>query len=502
MKQKKLLPVLVCSFILLFSLNCVAQPSISDITDSVKSAAEKVQSSLPRQDFRWLVKQAGPAVVNISTERTTTVRSMPFPFGPDMFRGNPFFDDDEFFGPWGGRQGTPQQRRQSSLGSGFIISEDGYIVTNNHVVEGADVIKVNFEATGSGQEESYDAEVIGTDKQTDLALLKIQLKPDAKPLPFIKFGDSDAIEVGEWVVAIGNPFGLDHTVTAGILSAKFRNIGSNTLVRFLQTDASINPGNSGGPLLNMSGEVIGINTAIAAQGQGIGFAIPSTLAEQIITELRAGGRISRGWLGVSIQNVDSATAKALGLPKPGGALVGGLVPGQPAEKAGLEAGDVILKIDGQDVTNADELMRTIAGKKPGDSVKAEIWRDGKTLSKTITLAERETEVAEQGGAKQPDKQNSEVSLGMQLRPLTEQEATRLRLDPKQGGLIILQVEPDKLAAKAGIQRGDVVMAVGRKPVKTIEEFRAEVKSMSDKQGAVLLQLHRNGQKFMRAIEVE
>ncbi len=240
---------------------------------------------MPRPDFRLLVKQAGPAVVNISTERTANMRAMPFPFGPDMFRGNPFGNpfDDEFFSPWdGGRQPEPQQRKHTSLGSGFIISADGYIVTNNHVVEGAEVIRVNFESDGESREISYEAQVIGTDKETDLALLKVEAE---KPLPFIAFGDSDKIEVGEWVVAIGNPFGLDHTVTAGILSAKFRNIGSNTLVRFLQTDASINPGNSGGPLLNMDGQVIGINTAIVAQGQGIGFAIPSTLAAQIIDDL-------------------------------------------------------------------------------------------------------------------------------------------------------------------------------------------------------------------------
>ena len=508
MTKHKFFKPLLLSLALTFVIAAPARAAVSDITDITDSVAETfknlpgtVQGALPRQDFRYLVKQAGPAVVNISTERTTTVRQMPFPFGNDMFRGHPFFDDD-FFSPWGGgggggRQGQPQQRKQSSLGSGFIISEDGYIVTNNHVVDGADTIKVNFEGNGGGTEESYDAEVIGTDKQTDLALLKINAD---KPLPFIKFGDSDAIEVGEWVVAIGNPFGLDHTVTAGILSAKFRNIGSNTLVRFLQTDASINPGNSGGPLINMAGEVIGINTAIAAQGQGIGFAIPSTLANSIINELKSGGRISRGWLGVSIQNVDAATAKALGLPKAAGALVGGVIPGQPAEKAGIEPGDVILKLDGKEIANSDELMRTVAGKKPGDSVKAEVWRDGKSTTKTIKLAERETDPSEKAAPGKDDKPDTESALGMQLRPLTDQEASRLRLESK-GGLVILQLDPAKLAAKAGLQRGDVILAIGRKPVKDVEGFNKEVQAMTKKQGAIMLQVFRNGQQFIRSIEI-
>ncbi|MDL2307898.1 DegQ family serine endoprotease [Desulfovibrio sp. OttesenSCG-928-C06] len=503
MKRYKFFKPLLLSLALTFVLSGVAQAAVSDISESVaetfKQLPNTVQGVLPRQDFRYLVKQCGPAVVNISTERTTTVRQMPFPFGGEMFRGHPFFEDD-FFPPFGGgngRQGQPMQRKQSSLGSGFIISDDGYIVTNNHVVEGADSIKVNFEGNRDGLEESYDAEVIGTDKQTDLALLKINTD---KPLPYIKFGNSDAIEVGEWVVAIGNPFGLDHTVTAGILSAKFRNIGSNTLVRFLQTDASINPGNSGGPLINMAGEVIGINTAIAAQGQGIGFAIPSTLASEIINELKAGGRISRGWLGVSIQNVDAATAKALGLPKAAGALVGGVIPGQPAEKAGIEPGDVITKLDGKEIASSDELMRSIAAKKPGASVKAEVWRDGKPQTKTIKLAERETDQTAADKPGKNEKVDTASELGLQLRPLTEQEAGRLRLEGRTG-LVILQLVPDKLAAKAGLQRGDVILAVGRKQVKTVEEFGKEVQAMSKKQGAVMLQVFRNGQQFIRSIEI-
>lgn len=453
-------------------------------------------------DFRGLVKAAGPAVVNISTERTARVRPMPFPFGDEFFRGHPFFDDD--MGPFGGRNNMPRERKQASLGSGFIISADGYIVTNNHVVEGAELIRVNFDGSGpKDKENSYTAQVIGTDSQTDLALLKIDAGSD---LPFIKFGDSDALEVGDWVLAIGNPFGLDHTVTAGILSAKFRNIDSSSLVRFLQTDASINPGNSGGPLLNLKGEVIGINTAIAAQGQGIGFAIPSSLASKIIDDLKSDRKVSRGWLGVHIQDVSPAAAKALGLEDAKGALIGSVLPDQPAAKAGIEAGDVILKIDDKDIASSEELMRTIADMRPGVKIKATIWRDGKARQVEIVLAEREageksvTDKNDKGENAKPDAEDNS-SLGISLRPLSKQEATRLRMDPKLGGLVIIQADPDKLAAKSGLQRGDVILSVGRQPVKSVEQFNKAVQDMAKKQGAVILQVSRNGQRFMRAIEM-
>lgn len=474
-------------------LSSGARAGMAELGDNLQALSDKMDNAL-RLDFTTLVKKAGPAVVNISTERTAKARPMPFPFGPDMFRGDPFFDD--FFG--GGPQ--PRERKQASLGSGFIISPDGYIVTNNHVVEGAEVIRVNFDENGPGSKEhSYDAVVIGTDKETDLALLKIEA---GKDLPFIAFGDSDKLEVGEWLVAIGNPFGLDHTVTAGILSAKFRNIDSSSLVRFLQTDASINPGNSGGPLLNMKGEVIGINTAIAAQGQGIGFAIPSTLANDIINRLKADKRVSRGWLGVSIQNVDGPTAKALGLKEARGALIGGVMPEEPAAKAGLEAGDVILKVDKTDIANTEELIRIIANKRPGDSVNVSVWRDGKTRDFKVDLAERNPEQRKDQNKDGDKKQSSEIdALGLELRPMTEQEAGRLRLDARQGGLILTQLNPEKPGAKAGLQRGDVILAVGRKPVTNVDEFNKELNAQAKRQGAVMLRVYRNGQQFMRAIEI-
>ncbi|MDR1126077.1 MAG: Do family serine endopeptidase [Deltaproteobacteria bacterium] len=504
MKQTSIVKTLAVTFILVFSLGGAARAdTLSDLNDSISNLGEslkelpgKAQNLMPRPNFVQLAKDAGPAVVNVSIERTTTVRQPSMPIPPEFFRGSPFGDDfmDEFFG---GPRSAPRERRQSSMGSGFLISGDGYLVTNNHVVDGADVIKVKIRGKNGKVEETYDAEVVGADRETDLALLKIKADHE---LPHIEFGDSDALEVGEWVVAIGNPFGLDNTVTAGILSAKLRNIGSNTLVRFLQTDASINPGNSGGPLLNMDGQVIGINTAIAANGQGIGFAIPSSLAKEIIDDLKADRKVSRGWLGVSIQNVDEATAKALSLPKAAGALIGGVMPDQPADKAGLEAGDVILTVDKSEIADADELMRTIAAMKPGAAVNVEVWRDGKKQTKKVVLSERG------GGQDEPDKkpevkpQENLNPLGLQIRALNEQEFSRLRLDPKQGGVLITQVEPDKPGAKSGLRRGDVVLAVGRNSVKGADEFDRTVNDMSTKQGAVMLQVYRNGQRFILSVD--
>ncbi|MCL1985795.1 MAG: Do family serine endopeptidase, partial [Betaproteobacteria bacterium] len=335
-------------------------------------------ASLP--DFTQLAKNCGIAVVNIGTERTS--KSGPENFFGEMFRNAPpgfekFFEQfDERFRD--GQQQRPQ-RKQRSLGSGFIISEDGYIVTNYHVVADADVIRVNFQGN-SQKNESVSAKLIGSDEETDLALLKVDVKDK---LPSLKFGDSDALQVGAWVLAIGNPFGLDHTVTAGILSAKGRNIHSGPFDNFLQTDASINPGNSGGPLINMEGEVIGINTAIIASGQGIGFAIPSSMASKIVEQIKDGKKIRRGWIGVTIQDVDKNSAKALGLNKARGALIGSVMPGEPADKAGAKAGDIILSVDGKDIEDSNALLRTIAGKTPGAEIKIIVWRDGKSHELTL-----------------------------------------------------------------------------------------------------------------------
>ncbi len=438
-------------------------------------------------DFRDLVKAAGPAVVNISTERTRN--ESPFPPGFEIFRGDP--NMERFFRQFDGSRGRRQLTR--SLGSGFLISADGYIVTNNHVVEGADVINVAF--GDSDKSEPLKATVVGTDPDTDLALLKIK----GSSYPFLKFGDSDKLEVGEWVVAIGNPLGLDHTVTAGILSAKGRNIQSGSYDDFLQTDASINPGNSGGPLLNTSGEVIGINTAIAQRAQGIGFAIPSSLAKTVIDDLKNSGKVSRGWLGVTIQNVDAPTAKALGLDKPRGALVGDVLPDQPAHKAGIKAGDVILSINGKDIDDTEQLLRTVAGLTPGNEAKMVVWRDGKELILTVKPTERSG--AEASGSESSESGSATgAKLGISVRPVTPDEAKEARL-PEGTGLLIVGMDPDGAASEAGLQPGDVIVGVNRKPMGSAQALTKAVEAAAKDKGVLLLHISRDGHLFFRAVEL-
>jgi serine protease Do len=454
------------------------------------SLASLAQAATQPIDFRELVKDAMPAVVNISSERTEQVRN-PMPFG-GMFRGNP--DLDRFFGPFTDEffNHGPRERRTNSLGSGFIISSDGYIVTNNHVVENADVIRVNIGAKYN-KDDLIEATVVGTDPETDLALLKIK----AEDLPYLKFGDSDALEVGEWVVAIGSPLGLHHTVTAGIVSAKGRNIQSGSYDDFLQTDASINRGNSGGPLLNMDGEVVGINTAIAQRAQGIGFAIPSTMAKRIIDQIRDGGKVSRGWLGVSIQNVDAATAKALAMPNRKGALVNSVLDGQPAAVAGIKDGDVIIAIDKQPIEDTEQLLRRVAMLVPGSKATISVWRDGKKLDLALTVAERGAGGQAKG---KEDGIATEGLLGLKVRPLTGDDMRRLELNTNVG-LLVTGLTPDSPAAKAGIVPGDVLLAADRLPITSVADLVKKIEAAEKGRGAVLLHISRQGQTFFRAIEI-
>ncbi len=446
-------------------------------------------------DFTFLVKAAGPAVVNINTEKVVESRSRgPFPFPSpfeEFFRDMPGMPDDFF----GGGNAQPQQRTQRSLGSGFLISSDGYIVTNHHVVDGADSISVSFGDKGD-KEKTFKAQLIGSDKITDLAILKI----DATNLPYLKFGDSDAVQVGEWVIAIGNPFGLDHTVTAGIISAKGRSIRANPFDSFLQTDASINPGNSGGPLLNMAGEVIGINAAIIANGQGIGFAIPSNMAKDIIGTLRTDRKISRGWIGVTIQTLDESGAKALGLPNTKGALIGDVLPGNPAAEAGMKPGDVILSVNGAPVDDSADLSRKIAGFKPGDKVTITVWRNGSKKDLTVKIAERETDnpKSKSGGSKQQGAISSIV--GMSVRALTKDDAARMRME-NASGLIITRIENGKGAAEAGLRVGDVILAANGEAVNDVDQLSKIIEDQGRERGAVMLYINRQGNKFFRTIEI-
>jgi serine protease Do len=454
--------------------------------------ASTALATLP--DFTELAEKSGQAVVNISTvkivknQRTVQPFMRPGPRGQEPF-GDFFEQFERFFGERGG--GVPREQR--SLGSGFILSADGYIVTNNHVIENADSIKVNLLGDKNG-ERSYDAEVIGTDKETDLALLKIKA---SKSLPYLAFGDSDALKVGQWVMAIGNPFGLDHTVTAGIVSAKGRTIGAGPYDNFVQTDASINPGNSGGPLINLDGQVIGINTAIVATGQGIGFAIPSRLASQVIEQLKQYKSVKRGWLGVSIQDVDENSAKALGLDSASGALVSAVTTGDPAEKAGIKTGDVIMAVDGVSISDAGDLTRKIGDLLPGVKITLSVWREGKTLKLPLVLDERNLEKVAQGGQPGPGTQG-EVVLGLTLRPVSEMEAKALELG-RASGLLVLEIGEGSPGAQNGLAAGDVILEANGKPVNTVKALRAVVDGDGKEKGVIMLLVKRQGKNQFRTI---
>lgn len=434
-------------------------------------------------DFTDLAKKAGKAVVNISTVKTVQQSQGPQElFERFQGRGGPFGDFFEQFERFFGPHQMPE-RQQRSLGSGFILSKDGYLVTNNHVVKKADEITVNLQ----GGEQSYQAKVVGRDPATDLALLKIDVDRD---LPTLEFGSSDQLEIGDWVMAIGNPFGLGHSVTAGIISAKGRVIGAGPYDDFLQTDASINPGNSGGPLLNTQGEVIGINTAIVASGQGIGFAIPAAMAEQVIAQLKKHQKVKRGWLGVTIQNVDTNTAKALGMDTAQGALVANVREGDPAAKAGLQAGDVIVSVNGEAVEDADTLTRRIGRMKPGAKIKMSVWRQGNVKTFAVVLGERDTK-QRQARLQQEEGEDTSAQLGIVVRPLREQEARQLDMDSARG-LLIQDVKQGSLAAEAGLRPGDVILAANGEDVETVRELSTLLKEDAAAKGAVMFLVRRKG----------
>ncbi len=456
--------------------------SVVSLTVVMALASNAFAINLP--SFSPLVKEASPAVVNISTERVVrdsfgSLRGLP----PDMQH---FFEQ---FGPFFGNNGGGRERSKSALGTGFIISKDGYIVTNNHVVEGASKIFVNFEGSGN-KKDSVEAKLIGTDPETDIALLKVEVKQN---LPILEFGDSEALEVGDWVLAIGNPFGLSSTVTAGILSAKGRDIHSGPYDNFLQTDASINPGNSGGPLLNMEGEVIGINTAIAASGQGIGFAIPSNLAQSVVDQLKTGKKVSRGWIGVTIQDLDEMTAKALGVKQNQGAMIGSVLPGDPADKAGMRSGDIVIKIGNSPIKNAAELTRVIGSYKPNSSVKIVAIRDGKEKTFTVTLGERN---GSQSAAQGENLEQGTSNLGITVRSLTAEDIRNLKIDGYNKGLIIIDIKRNGRAAEAGIQANDVILAANLKPVSNTQQLAKIVEGEGMKRGGVVLQIYRQGNIFL------
>jgi serine protease Do len=445
-------------------------------------------------DFTDLAERAGKAVVNISTTKNVAGGNAQMrEFFKNAPKNSPFRDFFQQFEQFFGQDMQP--RKQSSLGSGFIISTDGYIVTNNHVVAEADEIKVKLQ----GRDKLYDAKVIGRDPETDLALLKVEA---GGALPVLEFGNSEATRVGEWVLAIGNPFGLSHTVTAGIISAKGRHIGAGPFDNFLQTDASINPGNSGGPLIDMDGRVVGINTAIVPNGQGIGFATPSSLAEKIISQLKERKKITRGWIGVTMQDLDENTARAVGLKDAKGVLVAQVIPGDPADKGGLKTGDVILKVGGQNVPDGSSLLSRIAGMRPGEKAVFNIWRQNRTLDITITMGERKpnfmAENLQKGGkAGQP----AASILGLQLRPVAGGEEAQALGLAKPIGLLVLEVVPGSAAAQVDLQPGDVVIEANQTAVNTADQLRHVVATAKPK-GLVMLLIKRQGHNLFRAVTLD
>jgi len=419
------------------------------------------------KSFSRLVEMAGPAVVNIRIVKTIKGGGPVFrhfqrdPWG----RESPFKDFFErFFG-----EDMQREFKQPSVGSGFIIDKEGFVVTNNHVIEDADQIRVKL-----NDDHEFDAEVVGRDPNTDLALLKVNSKQD---LPFIKLGDSDKLKIGQWVVAIGSPFGLERTVTAGIVSAKGRVIGSGPYDDFIQTDASINPGNSGGPLLNMDGEVIGINTAIIASGTGIGFAIPANLAKGIIAQLKAEGEVTRGWLGVAIQDLSNEMAEYYGLKDRQGVLVADVFAGDPADQAGIKAKDIILAVNDQKIETSRQLTALIAGLKVGEKAKVEVFRNGQSHTFYIKLAKRDDQkLASRSAPQKPEVEEEE--FGIRVAELTSELAQEFNLED-MSGVVVVNVRSGGKGADAGVQVGDIIKEINHQVIENLNEYREAVQKIKD-----------------------
>jgi serine protease Do len=428
-------------------------------------------------DFTELVEKQGPAVVNISTAQTVHTNRQ-LPQMPDLDENDPFFEFFRRFMPQNPGQ-SPREFSTRSLGSGFIISADGYILTNAHVVDGADEITVRLI-----DKREFKAKVIGADKRTDVALIKIE----AGGLPVVKLGDPNKLKVGEWVLAIGSPFGFDNTVTAGIVSGKARSLPQENLVPFIQTDAAVNPGNSGGPLFNMRGEVVGINSQIYSRTggyMGLSFAIPIDIALDVQNQLRSTGRVSRGRIGVVIQEVTKELADSFGLAKPQGALVNSVEKGGPADKAGVEVSDIILKFDGKSVGSSGELPRIVGATRPGSKVGMQVWRKGASKDLTVTVGEIPADKQAGGEGKRAKPAEAAANrLGLVLSDLTDDQRKDLNIT---GGVIVDEVRGQ---ARADIRKGDVILALIHKGINTEAKSAAQFnKALNAIDKSVTITLH-------------
>ncbi|MCK2182705.1 DegQ family serine endoprotease [Halomonas getboli] len=450
------------------------------------------QSAMARElpDFTELVKDAAPAVVNISTSRMVERADSPFQgFGnqeiPEIFR---HFFGDRMPMPRGNGQGHSHSEERQSLGSGFIISADGYIMTNAHVVDGADQILVRL-----NDRRELEATLVGADEKTDIAVLKV----DATDLPTLELGDSDQLEVGEWVAAIGSPFGFDHSVTNGIVSAINRTLPRDSYVPFIQTDVAINPGNSGGPLFNLDGQVVGINSQIFTRSggfMGLSFAIPINVAMDVADQLKSSGSVERGWLGVMIQPVSRELAESFGMDNPEGALIADLDPEGPAAQGGLEAGDVILEVNGRAVERSSTLPRLIGHVAPGGDVEIKVLRDGE--HKTLNVEVGEWPDNQKGGGDQGS-DAAPTRLGVAVQALDEAQQSKLKLDH---GVQVTQIDPEGIAAAAGIRPGDVLVSIGQQAVESPEQL-AELVAELPAGSAVPVRLYRDGRSYYVALRL-
>ncbi len=451
----------------------LSKTTVSSYTPFAPRVPKQIEET--SRAFSEIVKAVSPAVVNISS--TKVIKRQPTPF-------DEFFD---FLYPF--PDGRGKRWKEQSLGSGVVVSSDGYIVTNNHVVEQADEIKVILI-----DKKSFKAKVVGSDPKTDIAIIKI----DAKGLPMLPWGDSEKLQVGEFVLAIGNPFGLSHTVTMGIISAVGRaDVGITDYENFIQTDAAINPGNSGGPLVNIKGELIGINTAIFSKTggyQGIGFTVPSNMVRVVMDQLIKHGKVTRGWLGITIQEITPEIAHKFGLRQSDGALVSDVAKGSPAHRAGMMRGDIILEFNGKEVKDVSSLRNMVAQSKIGAEVSIKILRSRKEYTVKVVITELPREVAEVIPNQSPDEPEVEVLTGLTVMDLTKEIARQLGLNKNERGVVVVRVEPGSPADEAGIKKGDVIKEMDRKQIGGLEDFN-RIASNIKMDETVLLFIDRSGKKF-------